>query len=89
MLFYQHLCFLGNGFLNRRSQVRVLPGVLEEVTKTTDDSKSQGTSKSAKNQEVTSTPTGGSTPSKNPAEGEVWGEVWGGKSGVRVPGINQ
>ena len=37
-------------------------------SKTTDDSKCQERSKSTKNQEVTSTPTDGSTPSKKPAK---------------------
>ena len=42
--------------------------MLEEVTKTTDDNKSQRASKSVKNKGVTSTPTDGSTPSKEPTE---------------------
>ncbi|TKJ35536.1 MAG: hypothetical protein CEE38_15305 [Planctomycetes bacterium B3_Pla] len=42
--------------------------MLEKAAKTTDDNKGQETSKSAKNQEVTSTPTDGSAPSKKPAK---------------------
>ena len=42
--------------------------MLEKAAETTDDNSGQGTSKSAKNKEVTSTLTDGSTASKKPAE---------------------
>ena len=67
-LSFQHLCLVCFGFLNRRSQVRVLPGVVGEADKTADDNKGKERSKSAKNQEVASTPTDGSTTLKKPPE---------------------
>ena len=52
-LYIKGLAVFSNGFLIRRSQVRVLPGVLTKSSQAVDDSSGHKTPKSEKNKKVT------------------------------------
>ncbi len=67
-LYHQGLWFLCNGLLNRRRGKHLYRGFESPPLRSIDDSGGQERSKSAKNQEVTSTQADGPTPSNKPAK---------------------
>jgi len=68
VLWLQGLTVFCNGFLIRRSQVRVLPGVLRNSQQTTDDNSSQKMRKSANNKVVTASKAEGDLAPNKPAK---------------------